>query len=444
MDEFEIDEESFSAELGLNPSGPPQEGRAFLIGVVSKRTEIPGCEELLEELADLADTFGVQTVGRLPIIARKLDAATFVPSGKLDEIKQQLESTGATLLIFDDEISPAQQRNLEKLFKIPTMDRTELIIEIFAQRAQTKEAKLQIELAKTRYQFPRLKRMWSHFSRQRASGGFLKGEGEKQIELDRRMLKRRLQLLSDELKEVVQARSVQSQQRRRSGIPTVAIVGYTNAGKSTLLRALTQADVLVEDKLFATLDPTTRKFTLPNKQEILLSDTVGLIRKLPHMLVAAFRSTLEAALHDDILLHLIDVSHPAAEAQAKTTEHLLQELGVDQQSCLITVLNKIDLCQDPSCIVKMRLKYPRVVAISAQTGEGFEELQRMLMEVLASRRVTVKLRIPQSAYHLVGLIHREAHILHEEYADNDVMIRAQIPLAMLHHFEAYKQKEETE
>jgi len=437
--EQETEEENFLPELGL----APREGdtaRAFLVGVIDRQAKLPECEELLTELADLADTFGVEVVGRLPVVARKLDAATFIPEGKLEEVQQQILHTRATLLIFDEEISPAQQRNLEKQLRVPTMDRTELILEIFAQRAHTKEARLQVELAKTRYEFPRLKRLWSHFSRQRASGGFLKGEGEKQIELDRRLLKRRLQRLTQELEDVVRTRQVQSQQRRRSGIPTVAIVGYTNAGKSTLLRTLTEADVLVEDKLFATLDPTTRKFILPNKQEILLSDTVGLIRKLPHTLVAAFRSTLEAALHDDILLHLVDISHPAALAQAETTHQVLKELGIDPTS-VITVLNKIDQCSDASRLMQIRVKYPKVVTVSAKTGQGLEELLEMLMEELSSRRGKMRLKIPQKDYHLVSLLHKEAHILHEEYIDNDVIMHVEVPLSMMYRFKEYVKDE---
>ena len=224
---------------------------------------------------------------------------------------------------------PYQQRNLEQAFKKPVMDRTELIIEVFAQRAQTIEARLQIELAKIRYQLPRLKRLWTHLSRQVAGGGgFTKGAGEKQIELDRRMLRQRVTRLQKEIEEVRAVRATQRASRIRTGIPTFAIVGYTNAGKSTLLKSLTQAEVLVEDKLFATLDTTTRKFKLPSNQEILLIDTVGFIQKIPHTLIAAFKSTLEEAIHTDVLLHLIDASSPQALEQAKATNEVLKELGV--------------------------------------------------------------------------------------------------------------------
>lgn len=431
-----VDEEEFSEEVGINQ----QEGvepLALLVGIFSATHQREICQEHLDELESLADTFGTPTAAKLACSVKKIEASTFIPKGKIDEVNEALERTHANLVIFDEEISPAQQRNLEKIFKKAVMDRTELILEIFAQRAQTKEAHLQIELARTKYQFPRLKRMWSHFSRQRARGGYLKGEGEKQLEIDRRLLKKKLERLNSELKEVQRYRETQRTARRRSGIPTFAIIGYTNAGKSTLLNALTQAHVLVEDKLFATLDPTTRKFTLPNNQEILLTDTVGFIRKLPHTLVAAFRSTLEAALHDDVLLHLIDVSHPLAEEHAETTYQLLKELNADHPT-IITVLNKVDQCQDPVRIDRIRLRYPKSVLVSALHRSGFETLLELMMQELSALRQVVKLKIPQSEYALVAIIKREGKILYEEYEENMIVLRAEIPLNLSHRFEPYK------
>lgn len=435
-DEFDVIEEEFSSERGMDVNAG-EESHALLVGVFSGTDNKHVGEEHLNELASLADTFGVETVAKVLCPLRKIDASTFVQSGKLTEIREELLRTHANLVIFDEEISPAQQRNLEKELKVAVMDRTELILEIFAQRAQTKEARLQIELAKTRYQFPRLKRLWSHFSRQRASGGYLKGEGEKQIEIDRRLLKRQVERLQEELRQVERYRATQKVARQRSGIPTFAIIGYTNAGKSTLLNALTNANVLVEDKLFATLDPTTRKFSLPNKEEVLLTDTVGFIRKLPHTLVAAFRSTLETALHDDVLLHLIDASHPMAEEHAKTTYELLKELGADEDS-IITVLNKIDRCQDRAMIDRLRFRYPKTVLVSAVNRTGFEELTERMMMELAKRRQTVKLKIPQSEYALVSDIKREGRVLFEEYEENDIVLRAEIPIKILHRFDPYR------
>jgi len=429
-------EEEFSAELGID-SKEGAEPLALLVGIYNGSAQKEIAQEHLEELESLTDTFGTPTAAKLPCAVRKIEASTFLPKGKLEEVMAELERTKANLVIFDEEISPAQQRNLEKMFKTAVMDRTELILEIFAQRAQTKEARLQIELARTKYEFPRLKRMWSHFSRQRARGGYLKGEGEKQIEIDRRLLKKKLERLNLELRDVKRYRETQSASRRRAGIPTFAIIGYTNAGKSTLLNALTQANVLVEDKLFATLDPTTRKFTLPNNQEVLLTDTVGFIRKLPHTLVAAFRSTLEAALHDDVLLHLIDVSHPLAEEHAETTHQLLKELNTDKAT-ILTVLNKADQCQDHSMIDRLRLRYPKTIVISAITRSGFDELMQMMMQELSLLRATVKLKIPQSEYALVAAIKREGKVLYEDYEENEIVIKAEIPLSLVHRFDPYR------
>ncbi len=400
---------------------------ALLVGVYFATDEKKNCEDNLDELERLGDTFGLQTVGKVSCPLKKIDAGTFLGKGKLEELKVMAETQGAAVILFDEEISPHQQRNLEEIFKKPVVDRTELIIEVFAQRAQSREARLQIELAKVKYQFPRLRRLWTHLSRQTAGGGaFLKGEGEKQIEIDRRLLRRRLDRLQEEIEEVKAQRETQRSARLRSGIPTFAIVGYTNAGKSTLLRAMTKADVLVEDKLFATLDTTTRKYLLPNRQEVLLIDTVGFIRKLPHTLVAAFRSTLEEAIHTDILLHLVDISSKTVESQTEAACAVLQELHLQDQPSIM-VLNKIDQCQQPLIINKMRVKYPKTVAISAKTGEGFEDLIEMMLTELKSLRKIVKLRIPQSHYALISEIMREGNVIFSEYEENDVLMEVEIP-----------------
>ncbi|MCB1081411.1 MAG: GTPase HflX, partial [Chlamydiia bacterium] len=380
---------------------------ALLAGGYQRTAELNLCKEHLDELEALSQTYGLEVVGKEACSIRKIDPATFFGSGKVEELSQKAEDLDADVVIFDDEMSPNQQRNLEKIFKRPVIDRTELILEIFSQRAQTKEAKLQIELAKSQYQLPRLKRLWTHLSRQVASGkGFLKGEGERQIELDRRIVRDRISQLKKEIEEVRHQREVQRQARVRSGIPTFAIVGYTNVGKSTLLHALTQADVLVEDKLFATLDTTTRKFSLPNHQEILLVDTVGFIRKIPHTLVAAFKSTLEEAVFTDILLHLIDVNHPLAEEHAESTYEVLRALSAKDKP-IITVLNKIDLVEKRGILGRYKLKYPRVVGISALTGEGFHELMQMMMDALKALRKIVRLCIPQKDYAIISELMKE-------------------------------------
>jgi GTP-binding protein HflX len=413
--------------------------RALLVSVYKGGQLLEICKEHLQELALLADTLGIEVATVYPCLLRKYDAATFVSKGKLNELIENAKVLQADLVIFDDEISPAQQRNLEAEFQIPVIDRTEVILKVFAQRAQTKEARLQIELAQVKYEAPRLKRLWTHLSRQAGTGGtsgYTKGEGEKQIEIDRRILKRRIDQLQQELQEVKSIRETQRVARERSHIPIFAIIGYTNAGKSTLLNALTQADVFVEDKLFATLDTTTRKFSLKNNQDVLLIDTVGFIRKLPHLLVAAFKSTLEEALYADILLHLVDASHPMAEEQADTTFEVLKELNA-QEKPILTVLNKVDLCKDRTIIDRMRIKFPKTVAISALHRTGFEELDEMMIQEISYQRRDVLLKIPQSEYKLVSEIQRQGHILHQDYEENDVLLRVSIPVALAQKLEKF-------
>jgi len=402
-------------------------GKALLVGYYLKTADQKSCEESLEELERLADTFGLETIDKVPCPLKKITSATVLGEGKLDELFALCEEYLVDMVIFDDEITPQQQRNLEKIFKRPVLDRTELILEVFAQRAQTREAKLQIEMAKIRYEMPRLKRMWTHLSRQVAGGGgFTKGAGEKQIELDRRMLRHRVERLQQEIDQVRAVRRTQRSARLRTGIPTFAIVGYTNAGKSTLLRALTQADVLVEDKLFATLDTTTRKYVLPNNQEILLVDTVGFIRKIPHTLIAAFKSTLEEAVHTDVLIHLIDASSPQALLQAEATVKVLEELGATDQP-VITVLNKIDQCPDQMMLHQLRLKYPHTVQISALEQRGFPQLMTQMIKAIESLRKKVQLIIPQSHYALVSELMRDGRVISIEYEENDVVMEVEIP-----------------
>jgi GTPase len=422
-------EDKTSFEQQMQPFELKALSDALLVGAYRSGTDKELCEDYLDELERLCETYGLKTVGKFPCPIKKLDAATYLGIGKLDELKIVAKELDADVVIFDEEISPQQQRNLEKIFLCPVIDRTELIIEVFAQRAQTREARLQIELAKVRYQFPRLKRMWTHLSRQTATAGggaYLKGEGEKQIEIDRRILRRQIDRLKEEIEHVAEQRQTQRVLRERKGIPTFAIVGYTNAGKSTLLRTLTQAEVLVEDKLFATLDTTTRKFILPNRQEILLIDTVGFIRKIPHTLVAAFKSTLEEAVHTDILLHLIDVSHPMAEAQAEESMQVLKELGAEDHP-MITVLNKIDQCPNPAITAKFRVKYPKTVVISAVQGIGVDQLLDLMIKEVSLLRKVVKARIPQSHYAIVSELMREGRVIECDYEENDILIKVEIP-----------------
>lgn len=410
---------------------------ALLVGIFFRSTGSNACHSSLKELQSLTETFGIQRCTMLPCYVRKVSNATILGSGKLLEMKALIDENEVDVLIFDDEISPTQQKNLEKYFQKPVMDRTQLIIEVFAQRAHTAEAKLQIELVQIQYQMPRLKRLWTHLSRQRSGKGFVKGEGEKQIELDRRMLQNRATQLQKEITQVRSHRKTQRVARQRSSIPTFAIVGYTNAGKSTLLNALTEANILAEDQLFATLDTTTRHYLLPNKQPILLIDTVGFIQKIPPLLISAFKSTLEEATFTDQIIHVIDASNPNALEQASTTLNILEELGASTPA--ITVLNKVDQC-DTINLHKIRLTYPKCIPISCVTRQGFPDLLESLMDALKALRVNVTLKVPQSQYQIVSTIMKEGLINTINYEGDDIILQAEVPQHLQKLFSSYLQK----
>jgi GTP-binding protein HflX len=417
---------------------------AMLVGAYDHQEDKDKCQEYLQELASLAETYGFKVVQKVACPVRKIDAGTYLGSGKIQELVELMHVNQCDVIIFDEDISPNQQRNLEKIFAKPVIDRTELILEVFAKRAATKEARLQIELAKTQYQLPRLKRLWTHLSRQSGTagggaaggGGYLKGEGETQIEIDRRILKKRVASLQEQLKIIREHRQTQRQGRVRSGLPLFGIVGYTNAGKSTLLNTLTDAGVLAEDKLFATLDTTTRRFQLPNQQEILLIDTVGFIRKLPHTLVESFKSTLEEAVYTDVLLHVIDVSHPLALEHAEATYEVLKELGADRKP-IITILNKADACQHRAVMMKLKLKYPKTVVISALHKQGLEQLAEMMIKEVKNLRCVLHLKIPQSRYELVSELMQKGHVLESVYEDNDIVMKAEVPKELEHKVRPY-------
>jgi GTP-binding protein HflX len=438
MDEKE--KETESAEIHFNAwydKEKIQESKALLVGVFQTAKEEETALDHLSELDLLARTHRIPVVDKWCTLVREFSAATFLSSGKVSQLKDRVLSTGANVVIFDDEITPVQQRNLETALRMPVMDRTEVILGVFADRAKTREAKLQIEMAQVKYIAPRLKRMWLHLSRQTGGGGgaggggYLRGKGEKQIEMDRRALKRRMERLQDELDGVARYRQTQRSRREKTAIPVFAIIGYTNAGKSTLMNSLTHAHVYVEDMLFATLDTTTRQFVLPNNQPVLLVDTVGFIRKLPHLLVAAFKSTLEESVEADVLIHLIDSSHPMALEQAKTTFEVLSELNAKNRP-IITVINKIDLANSDShqrsIIQKLRLSYPRAIQVSALTGEGFDLLFNEMVEVLKSRRKRVVLKIPQSEYSVFASAIREGTVFTQTYVENDIVVDVELPL----------------
>lgn len=436
-------------ESDLNMHQTEEVQKALLVAIYQGTQQKPICFEHLQELELLVKTFGVESVHKEACHIRKFDASIVVGKGKLEQLIQIADEKKVDFVIFDDEMSPAQQRNLQKAFNRTVMDRTEVILGVFGQRAQTKEARLQIELAKIKYEAPRLKRLWTHLSRQQGTSGsggggaYLKGEGEKQIEIDRRILKRKIDQLQKEILEVRSHRETQRISRVRSEIPVFAIIGYTNAGKSTLLNALTDAEVFVEDKLFATLDTTTRKFTLKNHQEILLIDTVGFIRKLPHLLVAAFKSTLEEATEADILLHLVDASHPMAEEQAATTHEVLKELNAGNKP-IITVFNKIDQISHPTILHRLRMSYPKNVSISALTHEGFDELQEMMIRELSRQRKVMIVRVPQREYSIVSEIMRFGHILQQDYEENDVILKIDVPHSLANKLALYQETSTSE
>lgn len=402
--------------------------KALLIGTYTQEKRL--AQEDLEELESLCDTYGLDALEKILCPLRSIDVRTYIGKGKAEEIYQKVLENKIDIVIFDDEILPQQQRNLEKAFECAVIDRTELILGVFAQRAQTKEAKIQIDLAFLRYQMPRLRKMWSHLHRQRsggASGGAaVKGEGEKQIELDRRIIRRQIEKLQKELEKVKKRRGMQKSLRKKAQIPSFAIIGYTNVGKSTLLNALTDAKVLTEDKLFATLDPTTRKFILPNKQPILLIDTVGFIRKIPHQLIAAFKSTLEEAIQADILIHLVDASHPQTFLQSEATLELLKELKAAHKP-IINVLNKADKVNPAVTFSKMRVTFPKLIEISALNKEGFPDLMRRMEEELKSFRKKLSLCIPQSEYASLSKILDQGKILSLKYEENNILLKVEIP-----------------
>jgi GTP-binding protein HflX len=380
-------------------------------------------DRALDEIAGLAKTAGVHIVGELVQVRESPRPSTCLGSGKLEELHALVKQTGADLVIFDNNLTPAQGRNLEKQLDTVIVDRSELILDIFASRAQTYEAKLQVELAQLLYFRPRLKRLWTHLERIEGGVGAGRGPGEKQLETDRRLLDKRVAELKRRLKEV--------EKRRRSAVAhrddqiTVSLVGYTNAGKSTLMRALTGADVLVADKLFATLDTRTRRWQLPHWGEILLSDTVGFVRDLPHHLVASFRSTLEEARMADLLLHVVDASNPQAEQQVQTVYEVLDEIGVDNDNAIL-VLNKTDAIADRSLLDVLRLRYEDTVCVSAATREGLDRLTDMVAARLGRGFVDADVETHVGDGKLFAYLAEHADVLSTDYSDSRATVHCRI------------------
>lgn len=430
VDDLELDEELSPQEMILaqmpNSANSlvelPKE--ALLIGNYENSRDKPLEQEHLDELAQLVTTYGSEVKGSFLCPLKKPSPSHFLGSGKVEELAKWIAENNIRLAVFDSSLTPSQQRNLERDLKVSVADRTEIILGVFAKHAKTKEARLQIELAQIQHHMPRLKRLWTHLSRQRGGGVNQKGEGETQIEIDRRILKKRLELLKKQSEEVEQVRDVKLQARERNQAVSFAIVGYTNAGKSTLMNALTNAGVLVEDKLFATLDTTTRKYRLPGGSEVLLVDTVGFIRKLPHLLVDAFKSTLKEAVQADMLIHLVDGAHPCVEAHMEATEEVLKQLDAASKEKLV-VFNKVDGMTGAQ-IMALKLRYPGAVFISATTGAGLEELANKMEYLLSLRRLICTLKIPQEQFEIMNHIYRAGRVLNVEYVDNDILVKAEL------------------
>src|SRR5256885_295285 len=368
--------------------------RALLIGLEQDGVSKWDLRDSMEELRELANSAGAEVVDTVTQKLPKPTAPFYIGKGKAEAIKESVQSQGVTSVIFNDELSPAQGRNLENLLSRKVLDRTQLILDIFAQRARSREGRLQIELAQLQYLLPRLTRMWQHLSRQTGGIG-TRGPGETQLEVDRRRVQERIARLERELEAVRQTRAVQRQGRKRHQWPVAAVVGYTNAGKSTLLNLLTGADVVAENRLFATLDPTTRSFALPYKQRVLLTDTVGFLRKLPHTLIESFKATLEEVSEADLLIHIVDLSHPRVDDQMEAVDSVIKELDAYGKQTLI-VFNKIDLLENKELANVYVEKFSGSVAISARTGEGVEQLAPALQGALSSWRLRARFLPPPS------------------------------------------------
>jgi GTPase len=425
--------------------------RAVLVAVaLSNQPGLLNLEDSLAELGLLASTAGVEVVGELTQRLNAANPATLLGSGKVEELQMAVAEQRANLVIFDDELSPRQQREIERVLgeEIKVLDRTALILDIFAKHAHTREGAVQVELAQYEYRLPRLTRAWTHLARQAggSTGGIgggvgVRGPGETQLEVDRREISRRIAFLKRQLDEIRKHRDQYRRQRRKAGFPVIGLVGYTNAGKSTLLNAVTSASVRAEDQLFATLDPTTRRLELPSGHVVLMTDTVGFIQKLPTQLVAAFRATLEEATEADVLIHVVDASHANMDAQVAAVEEVLEDLGAGDKPVL-TALNKIDRldqndAQARAALDRAAADYSNAVLISARTGAGLPDLLVALDDLLRRQMVPVDLLIPYEKSELVALAHQHGFVESEEHTNSGTHIRGHLPVDLAGRFSGY-------
>lgn len=415
--------------------------RAILIGMEWGRNDsLWTVDDSLEELKQLADTAGATVIKKFIQKRPKPDPAFFIGRGKVQELALYAQQENIDLCIFDDELSPAQQRNIESVMGIRILDRTALILDIFAQRARTNEGKLQVELAQLQYTLPRI--MGKGLMLSRLGGGIgTRGPGETKLEVDRRRIRDRIAFIKDQIEKVKAVRSLHRSKRKKNNVFEVSLVGYTNAGKSTLLNTLTNSDIYAKDQLFATLDPTTRQLTLPNKQEIIITDTVGFIQRLPHQLIAAFRSTLEVVTEADLLVHVIDVSHELYKEQAAAVHEVLKEIGAETKP-VITVYNKIDKLPPDSKLADRLALEEDTVCISAAKKLNLESLQQMIESHLKSKAVEVTLCIPYAETAKAAQLHETANVLEQEYTENGAVMKVILPVEDLEAYNEYILKSE--
>ena len=429
---------------------PEMVERALLIRIYSDKREEEEAISLLEELGELVKTLGIGVIESCLVHTRSLHRKFLCGTGKAQEMVDLAKAHECDCIVFDNMFLPSQQRNWEELADTCVIDREEVILDIFSQRAQTREARLQVDLAKMQYSLPRLTRMWGHLDREgggggdgggsgggKGGGGASRGMGEQQVEVDRRLARTRIDQCKRELAEVRKQRGTRRKEREKQGVPCAAIAGYTNAGKSTLLNCLSGSDIMAKDMLFATLDTTTRAIELTDGQPLLLTDTVGFVRNLPHRLVEAFKATLEESVLADFIIHVLDASSPEVEKYYETTMEVLEELGAGDKP-VITVLNKIDVLNDPVKLAGLEVTFPNTISVSAITGKGCDELLVRCSEMLADRVSTQTYRIPQSRGDLSGLLHRDAKVLETEYDGNDVIVKAVVPASIAGKLASYK------